>query len=367
MRLKVLSLGLRRVLCVAVVSIVPSAVHAQNAAITYQGRLDSGGVVYSGTADFRLALFDAPTAGTQVGPAFIAAAASVHEGLFTVRPDFGVAAFAAQRYLEISVRTPAWDGQGPEPDFFTFPDRPPITAAPYALQTRGLFVDASEHVGIGTDTPTTRLHVVGGTTLDGLLDVTQRLTAGGGAQVFGSTLLFGSLQANGPVTLNNTLNVNAPASFLPPANFTSGLSAVGPVNAGGPMQVGGLFTANGSSSFVGPAVFAGQLVANGGVQFPDGSQFTTARPDVQLLRTQVLIDPPLVLSGTVWVNSWGLPGAEVGDPVQVGYTLTSSGSPLVIRRAFVSSPGVVTIQFVNDTILPYDPPQFLARILVFRW
>jgi len=45
--------------------------------------------------------------------------------------------------------------------------RQPITRSPYAVQTRGIFVDVNEEVGLGTTNPTARLDVVSDTTDNG--------------------------------------------------------------------------------------------------------------------------------------------------------------------------------------------------------
>src|SRR5207244_3413240 len=72
--------------------------------------------------------------------------------------DFGAAAFNGDaRWLEIAVRSPAGGGT-----FTTLSPRQPLTGAPYALQTRGLYVDTTGKVGIGTTAPAWRLEVDAG-------------------------------------------------------------------------------------------------------------------------------------------------------------------------------------------------------------
>ena len=128
-------------------------------AFTYQGSLQSAGQPYTGTADYLFSLWDAPAGGNQLGVTADVSGLQVDGGLFSTELDFGAEAHGPGRYLQIEVRTPAWDGLGAEPPFFTFPDRTAMTAAPYSLSTRGITVDADGRVGIGTDTPNARLEV----------------------------------------------------------------------------------------------------------------------------------------------------------------------------------------------------------------
>lgn len=99
----------------------------QGSAISYQGRLLSGGNPVSGQRDFQFRLYDSLENGAAVGPLLDLSAVAVDGGLFTVSLDFGSAAFdGAARYLEVSVRAGA--------DHYTvLAPRQPIQAAPYSL------------------------------------------------------------------------------------------------------------------------------------------------------------------------------------------------------------------------------------------
>ena len=143
---------------VCVLSGITSAQPAETA-FTYQGRLDFQGQPYSGDADYRFTLWDAETGGNQVGNAVETLGVTVDEGLFSSRLDFGAAALIEQRWLQIEVRTPAWDGQGTEPAYTALDSRQPMTRSPYSVQTRGLIVnEAGDRVGIGAD-PAHPFHV----------------------------------------------------------------------------------------------------------------------------------------------------------------------------------------------------------------
>jgi len=103
--------------------------NAQSTAFTYQGRLNDGANLANGSYDFTFTLFDAASAGSQVGSVVTNAASAVSNGLFTVTLDFGGVAFTgADRWLEIAVAT---NGVSL---FSTLSPRQQITSAPYAIR-----------------------------------------------------------------------------------------------------------------------------------------------------------------------------------------------------------------------------------------
>ncbi|MFQ5591859.1 MAG: hypothetical protein ACE5HE_11905, partial [Phycisphaerae bacterium] len=136
-------------------------------AFTYQGQLKQGGAPVNDTCDFEFGLWNDSTntgpAG-QVGDTLVLDGVggnpppvTVSNGLFTVELDFGASAFDGHaRWLEVSVACPGGAGM-----FTTLAPRQKLTPAPYAAQTRGLFVDDAGNVGIGTTAPGARLDVAG--------------------------------------------------------------------------------------------------------------------------------------------------------------------------------------------------------------
>jgi len=144
------------VVCVAVGTLLPG-IAPIDGTFSYQGRLTNSGAPITGLADVRFSLFDADAAGTQIGSTITSLDTPIAGGLFNVELDFGVAAFdGEQRWLEIEARSPAGVG-----GYTTLSPRQPLLGAPYAIQTRGLFVDDTLEVGIGTTAPSARLHIGG--------------------------------------------------------------------------------------------------------------------------------------------------------------------------------------------------------------
>ena len=151
-----------------------TAVAAQSTAFTYQGRLKNGSQLASGLHDFRFRLFDAASAGNQVGTTQCVDNILVTEGLFTSTIDFGQQfASPSPRFLEIEVRADTGLDCSNIGGFVVLAPRQALTAAPLASHARSafsldaadgspqqaVFVDNAGKVGIGTTTPQANLDV----------------------------------------------------------------------------------------------------------------------------------------------------------------------------------------------------------------
>jgi hypothetical protein len=97
------------------------------AGFTYQGKLLRGGNPANATCDFQFGLWDAATAGSQLGTIQTASGVVVVNGLFTVVLDFGNQFSGSASWLATAVKC-ADDG-----DFTALVPRQALTAAPYAL------------------------------------------------------------------------------------------------------------------------------------------------------------------------------------------------------------------------------------------
>jgi hypothetical protein len=124
---------------------------------TYQGRLMDADVAADGIYDFEFRLYNTndPCVGNQQGSTVEVNDLDVINGYFTAELDFGSDVFNGDRvWLGISVRP------GDSNDVFTsLIPRQEVTPTPYALHSRGIFVDDNGNVGIGTKSPNKKLTV----------------------------------------------------------------------------------------------------------------------------------------------------------------------------------------------------------------
>jgi len=127
-------------------------------AFTYQGRLIDANNPADGLYDFQFKLYDANIVGAQKGSTLKVDQLDVIDGYFTMALDFGSGVFDGNdRWLEIGVRA----GELNDPNKYTIlRPRQEVTPTPYALQTRGIFVDTNGNVGIGTTSPVATLDVI---------------------------------------------------------------------------------------------------------------------------------------------------------------------------------------------------------------
>ncbi|MBL4592063.1 MAG: hypothetical protein JKY96_08900, partial [Phycisphaerales bacterium] len=120
---------------------------AADTAFTYQGSLMENGSPMNGPVDIDATLWNALSAGSQVGSAQNIEDVPVTDGLFSLELDYGAAALDGDRWLEITINGT------------TLSPRQKVTASPYSIQTRGIFVDDDGQVAIGTAVPTAELDV----------------------------------------------------------------------------------------------------------------------------------------------------------------------------------------------------------------
>jgi len=127
-------------------------------AFIYQGRLSVSGKPADGKPyDFEFKLFDDPSAGSQKGSTVPKNDVVPKAGVFSVTLDFGSDVFNGDaRWLQISVRPGASTGT-----YTKLSPRQKVTPTPYALHTRGIFVDSTGNVGIGKFVPDEELDVDG--------------------------------------------------------------------------------------------------------------------------------------------------------------------------------------------------------------
>ncbi len=149
-------------LCMAAVSYAAP----MGTAFTYQGRLADANSPAEGLYDFEFELHDDAVADSQQGSTIDVDDVNVVDGYFTVQLDFGNGPNIFNgdaRWLQVAVRPGASTNVN---DFVTLSPRQELTPTPYAIHTRGIFVNDSGNVGIGTTKPLSKLSVGG----DGIPD-----------------------------------------------------------------------------------------------------------------------------------------------------------------------------------------------------
>ncbi|MEQ8770469.1 MAG: hypothetical protein RIB60_08165 [Phycisphaerales bacterium] len=110
----------------------------QTSAITYQGVLEDNGAPVDGQVDLRVSLFDAASGGSALATVTLDDH-PIADGVFSAELDFGVGPFELNEQRWVQVEARPFDSTGP----FTALPRQSLTAAPYALNTRGISVDGS--------------------------------------------------------------------------------------------------------------------------------------------------------------------------------------------------------------------------------
>ena len=111
------------------IGLVTLAAYSQTTEFTFQGSLKDGAAPANANYDFEFALFDALSAGSQIGATIPKSNVPVANGIFSVKLDFGPAFPGANRFLEIHIRQ---TGGGA---FTTLAPRQMVNSAPYSVKS----------------------------------------------------------------------------------------------------------------------------------------------------------------------------------------------------------------------------------------
>ncbi|MGZ5393773.1 MAG: hypothetical protein ACXWD3_18615, partial [Mycobacterium sp.] len=330
---------------------------------TYQGQLRRSGGSYTGTCNFQFSLWDAASAGLQVGETQAINGVNVANGLFTVTIDFGETPggfFAGQRFMG-EARWLATSVQCSGDGGFTLLDpRQPITAVPYALSLRPGATIRNYAVGEHG------LEVIGDT------GVYASAVGEGGSGVYGRS--FGNSNSAGVFGLNsNGAGVwgrsTGNGSAVYGENTGAGYAGrfVGPVDVAGSSSSGQLTATSTSSNGAGVK----------GVGFGGVYGVTNASNGYGVVGEASLANSAGVLgvnrdSAAIWGRSTGVGSAIYGEntgagfagrfigPVHVQGTLSKSAGSFQIdhpldpankylSHSFVESPDMMNIYNGNVT------------------
>jgi len=187
------------------VSLASAALLAQTTlgtAFTYQGALSDAGRPANGLYDFQFGLFDAASAGAQIGVTITKSGVSVVNGIISTTLDFGSVFTGSDRLLEIAVRPGGSAGT-----YTTMTPRQPLTASPYALYTLTAR-DAERLGGLAASAYSRTGDAVAASSLAGIVGVANGGTgAGNGTEAL--ALLGGQVRVTGTCSPGSTIRAIA--------------------------------------------------------------------------------------------------------------------------------------------------------------
>lgn len=138
------------IVCTALGALAAAAPAQSLTAFTFQGELRQSDTPADGIYSVRFSLWSAETGGAQIGSDILLNDVEVSDGMLKANLDFGVQAFGGSpRWLQVAVNG------------VTLAPRQAVTGAPFAIQTRGIYVDDSGRVGLGTTVPGNNMDIAG--------------------------------------------------------------------------------------------------------------------------------------------------------------------------------------------------------------
>jgi hypothetical protein len=193
-----------------------STAFAQGTAFTYQGQLSNSSGPASGTYDLTFKLWNASSAGGQVGGTLTNSSTVISNGLFTVILDFGGVFNGSRDWLELGVRTNG------AVSFATLSPRQELTPTPYAITAQNVtgVVPASQLTGtlpsiVLSGTSLNASQLTSGTVPDAQLSTNVALL--NGTQTFTRTNTFH--RTSGPSTLIVTGDVSIDTNLFTGLGF----------------------------------------------------------------------------------------------------------------------------------------------------
>lgn len=318
---------------------------APSTSVNYQGLIRQNNALVNGSLEFRFSLWDSQSlgSGSQIGGS-IQASVDVEQGLFSADLDFGAQAYGQEdRWLQIEVREPG------DATYTAMGERQRLSASPFALQTRGIFVNAEgavETSGIQiqkTDSNSPvgiTQEVVGGpatmelTTTDTDGDQTPRLVLRGDADQSNVEFYRGGFGSETLTLLINGANGRVGIGTNNPQDM---LDVNGIIRSGGVRLVGGADIAEPFDITSEHQVLPGMVVAidplvPGSLRVSDESYDATVagivsgangiNPALTLSQEGTIADGehPVALTGRVWC----LVDADANGPISAGDMLTTS-------------------------------------------
>ena len=280
-------------------------------AFTYRGQLAQSGAPYTGACDFTFSLWDAASAGVQIGAPQTSADVSVSNGAFAVSLDFGASAFTGDaRWLETSVRCPAGSGS-----YTTLTPRQGLSPMPYALFA--LNVDAANISGLSAGSGLSysggQFSISSGSITNAMLtNPSLTLSAGSG------------LTGGGTVNLGGTTTLSIPAGGISNAMLASPAMTI---TAGSGLSGGGLASLGGATTLsIGSGAITSAMLSAGAVGTTELKANAVTAAKVDPASVQVRVNG--ICPAGLFAQGVGADGSVTCGPVQLSGVITGTGFSL---------------------------------------